>query len=213
MRVSPQITKHMRRPAEGRLRIHDPVLAEERAQECGKALRLGQMAEFAGETQPTPTKGPFQPCDEFAAEHAAEHLHWQEEAITRSNPVRAIRRQTSGRNRAMDMRMVQQVLPPRVQDAEEPDFRSEMFGVGSHFKERSRDGAEEQVVEEALVLKNERAQLAWQCKDDMEIRGCEEFPFTLFEPAVAGLRLALRAVAVTAGNGELSITCLMGSLF
>jgi len=33
------------------------------------------------------------------------------------------------------------------------------------------------------------------------------------EPALAGLALALGAMAIAAGNGELTITCLMGSLF
>ena len=38
--VSSQIKQHMHAAAEGRLRIYDPVLAIERAQEDGEALPL-----------------------------------------------------------------------------------------------------------------------------------------------------------------------------
>ena len=45
----------------------------------------------------------------------------------------------------------------------------------------------------------------------VEVRNFEEFPFARGEPALARLCLILRAMPVPAGNGELTITCLMGS--
>jgi hypothetical protein len=50
-------------------------------------------------------------------------------------------------------------------------------------------------------------------KDDMEVVGGEKFSLSRRHPPFAGLRLALRTVPVAARNGEISITCLMGSIF
>jgi hypothetical protein len=48
-------------------------------------------------------------------------------------------------------------------------------------------------------------------EDDVHVRHVEDLALARLQPALAGLRLALRAVPISAGNGELSITCLMES--
>jgi hypothetical protein len=47
----------------------------------------------------------------------------------------------------------------------------------------------------------------------VEILGIEKFRAAIFEPFGAGERLTLWAVAIGARNGEISITCVMGSFF
>ena len=42
----------------------------------------------------------------------------------------------------MDVGMKQQVLSPRVKNAEKTDLRSQMLGVAGHFAERFGDGPE-----------------------------------------------------------------------
>jgi hypothetical protein len=59
----------------------------------------------------------------------------------------------------------------------------------------------------------QRSQLMRQGEDHMNIWDREKFSLARGEPLVPGVGLTLRAMAVTARNGELSITCLMGSLF
>jgi len=49
-------------------------------------------------------------------------------------------------------------------------------------------------------------------KDHMDVARRQQFRATRLEPAVAGIALTLRATPITARNGELSITCLMGSI-
>ena len=49
-------------------------------------------------------------------------------------------------------------------------------------------------------------------KDDVEVREREQFAGARRDLAVARLRLALGTVAVAAGNGVSTITCLMGSV-
>ena len=50
-----------------------------------------------------------------------------------------------------------------------------------------------------------------QSKNGMDIACGQQFPFARLKPASARVALTSRAVPVSAGNGELSITCLMGS--
>jgi hypothetical protein len=47
----------------------------------------------------------------------------------------------------------------------------------------------------------------------MEILGVEKFGAAILNPFRAGQRLAFWAVAIAAGNGVISITCVMGSIF
>ena len=47
----------------------------------------------------------------------------------------------------------------------------------------------------------------------MDIARGEKFLTTRLEPTVASVGLTLWAVPITARNGELTITCLMGSFF
>ena len=48
---------------------------------------------------------------------------------------------------------------------------------------------------------------------DVEVRDAEEFFFSCGEPALRELGLALGTMPVPARNGDLPITCLMGSIF
>jgi hypothetical protein len=51
-----------------------------------------------------------------------------------------------------------------------------------------------------------------QSEDDMEVRHGQQFGGTRGQPPGTRVALAPGAVPVAARNGELSITCLMGSL-
>jgi hypothetical protein len=47
----------------------------------------------------------------------------------------------------------------------------------------------------------------------VEVLGVQKLGLASFEPLSPGKRLAFWAMAIAAGNGDLSITCVMGSLF
>ena len=91
-----------------------------------------------------------------------------------------------------------------MQDAEEPDLSTEMFGVPGDLEQKA--------VDFALVLQRQRSQLMRQGEDNMDVRYGQKIPAAGIEPAVTGVGLALWTMPVSARNGELSITCLMGSL-
>ena len=65
----------------------------------------------------------------------------------------------------MDMRMNFEFLAPGVQHAEEANLRAEMFRIACHFEKSFRTGAEQEIVEDLLVLQNQWRQSMGQCED------------------------------------------------
>jgi hypothetical protein len=57
------------------------------------------------------------------------------------------------------------------------------------------------------------ADLLGQGEHDMEVRYGQKLRLTLFQPSGARCSLALGTMPIAARNGELTITCLMGSIF
>ena len=86
-----------------------------------------------------------------------------------------------------------------------------MFGIASDFEQGLGTGTKQQAVEEPLVLQGEGRQPMREGEDEVGVRGGQDFPAARLDPTVAGVGLALGAVPIVAGNGEISITCLMGS--
>src|SRR5215471_4531013 len=99
----------------------------------------------------------------------------------------------------MYVRMMQQVLSPGVQHAEKADLGAEMSGIGGDFQQCGGTGAEQEAVEQLLVMKHERRQLMRKREDHMNVGNVQQFFLTRREPLVAGVALALRAMAIAAG--------------
>jgi hypothetical protein len=97
----------------------------------------------------------------------------------------------------MHVRMVQQILPPRVQDRDETDLRAQVFRVGGNRAQRRGAGAKQQIVEHLLVLVRERGNGLRKREDHMEILDLgQQFSLPVFEPLRAGERLALGTMAI-----------------
>ena len=106
-----------------------------------------------------------------------------------------------------------QLLTPGMQHAEEADLGPEMSRRASDFEQGFSTGTEQQAVEELLVLQGEGRQPMRESEDQVGVRGGQDFPAARLNPTVAGVGLALGTVSIAAANGELSISCLMGSFF
>ena len=107
--------------------------------------------------------------------------------------------ESSAWNDTVDMRMKQQVLTPRMQDAEEADLRAKVLRVSSDLSERLRYSTEQQTVEFDLVFQHKRVQLARQGEHDMEVRDRQKFALSGGNPTLTRLSLAFWAVAIPAG--------------
>ncbi len=93
--------------------------------------------------------------------------------------------------------MVQQGLAPGVQDGRDAQLHAET--VLAKLQQGLAGRGEQERIEGALVLPDERVEHMRQREDQVEVRHWQERVLLLFEPAVSGLALAERAMAVAAG--------------
>ena len=95
---------------------------------------------------------------ELAAEDLAECFNGQEESARRVDPSGTIEGKAAGGDDVVYVGMNLEVLSPRVEHTEEPDVRFQVPGVACQFEQRSGAGAEEQIVEQSLVLEDQSAE-------------------------------------------------------
>ena len=98
----------------------------------------------------------------------------------------------------MDMGMNFEFLTPRVQYAEEANFRTEVSGITRNFLKCFGTGAKQEIVEDLLVLQNQWPQAVGQCENDVHVAGRKKFSSTRSDPALPSGDLTLRAVAIAA---------------
>jgi hypothetical protein len=65
--------------------------------------------------------------------------------------------------------MVQQVLAPGVQHREETDLGTEMPWIGGDLQQRLGNGAEQQAVEQPLILPGQRRELFGHSEDHVAV--------------------------------------------
>src|SRR6516162_7478271 len=99
----------------------------------------------------------------------------------------------------MNVRMRLQGLSPGMQDAEEADLRSEMFGIGGYFQQGGRGGLEQEREENFFVLPHQGDQGVRHAEDEMKIVHRQQLLLTFREPLFAGMGLAFRTMPVPAG--------------
>ena len=102
----------------------------------------------------SPSRKALQAGDELAAKHSAQHFHREEKRVPEANPVFAVERETTAWDHAVDMRMMQKVLAPGMKHTQEADLGAEMFCVSRDLQQRGGTGAEQQVVDDLLVLQS-----------------------------------------------------------
>jgi hypothetical protein len=98
----------------------------------------------------------------------------------------------------MDMGMESKLLTPGVQHGEEAEFCAEVSRVASDFEKSFRTGAEQQIVDDFLILQDQWGELRRKCEDHMDVARREKFSLTCGDPAFAGRGLTLRAVSIAA---------------
>ena len=136
-------------------------------------------------------EGPLQTGNELAAEDATKHLDGEKKSGARFYPVGVIGRQPTGRNNAMDMGMESKLLTPGMQHGEETKFRAEVSRIASDFEKCFRTGAEQQIVDDFLILQDQWRELRRKREDHMDVARREKFSLTCGDPAFAGRGLTL----------------------
>src|ERR1700730_919284 len=98
----------------------------------------------------------------------------------------------------MDMGMDPELLIPGMQHGEEAEFRAEVFRIASDFEKCFCTGAEQQIVDDFLVLQSQWSKLRRKCEDHMDVARREKLSLTCRDPAFSGRGLTLRAVSIAA---------------
>src|SRR3984893_914196 len=123
------------------------------------------------------------------------------------DPLSAIGGETSRRDHAVEVRMMSSVLTPGMEDRKEPDLGSQMFGIGGYLQKGFRTGAEQEVIEDLLVLQRQWGELGRQIKDNVDMGDRQKFVRTSRDPLIASPALTLGAVSIAAavkGDGAIA---------
>jgi hypothetical protein len=99
----------------------------------------------------------------------------------------------------MDMGVDAELLIPRMQHAEETDLCAEQSRIARHFEESFSTGAEQEIVEDPLVLQDQWCQATGECEDNMKVTRGQELLLTGSDPAFPSPGLTLWAMPIPAG--------------
>src|SRR5258708_17720834 len=199
MGVTAQITEHMLWAPEWTFRIDHPVLSEQWSEPRSKGFRLSEELQVSMKGELAVMKGALERFVELSAKDVTEHLDGKKEIVSWFDPARVIGRQPTGWHHAMNMWVGREFLTPGMQNTEEADFCTEVFGIAGHFEESFCTGAKQEIVEDLLVLQDQRGQMTRKREDHMDVARWEKLLATCCEPAIASSCLTLRAVPISTG--------------
>src|SRR5271157_1407499 len=154
--------------------IDHPVMAEQLAEPGGKDLGLSELIQIAIEAELSFAAGALQGSYELTAKNPAQYLDGKKERVAGMDPVGVIQRESTGGDHAMDMGMMLEPLIPGVQHAEETDLGAQVPGIARHFEQGCGGGAEQQVVDDLLVLQGEWCQFPRQSENDVHVGGGQQ---------------------------------------
>jgi hypothetical protein len=109
------------------------------------------------------------------------------------------------------VRVLKEILAPGVKNTEDADLRAQVLGVGRDFQQGGGSGSEQEMIKLPRVVLRQEVEFVGNGEDHVKVRSGQQFLFPSGDPALARLGLTLGAVPIATRNGELSITCLMGS--
>ena len=93
-------------------------------------------------------------------------------------------------------RMMDQGLPPGVEDCKEADPGTKMVGISGNGPQRLGGRPEEEAIDDGLVLERDRRDRRGHGEDDVEVVHGEQVGPARLDPRGAGQRLTRRAVAI-----------------
>ena len=199
VRVAAKVVEDAGGSVEGRLGVDDPVSLAHGLEVAVEGGGLGERCEGAVKPQAALAEGAHEPPQKEGAEAPGENPDGQEKAGSAGDPAIALRDEAAAGDDAVEVGMEGEIRAPGVEHGEEADLGAEVPGVGRNLAQGAGRGAEEQVVQRALVLPGEGGDLGGEREDDVVVLAVEQFAATAGEPGVAGGALALGAVAVAAG--------------
>ena len=96
------------------------------------------------------------------------------------------------------MWVMQQVLPPRMQDRDKAKVSTKVFWISSNGAQCLGGGLEQDVVDHRLVLKRDGCNFLWDGEDHVEVFNRQTLSLAILKPLVTREGLALWAMASSA---------------
>src|SRR6202008_5203600 len=125
MRVAAQVFQDVLRPTERGLRVDDPLRTCGRRQVARELPRLQQRRQLVEKAQRLALVGAAKLGEEDSTEQPRQHAHRQEEARAAPYPALAVGAQPAARHDTVQVRVMEQVLTPGVEDGDEADLGTE----------------------------------------------------------------------------------------
>lgn len=185
MGVAAKVLQDLLRSAKGRLGVDDPVFVAKRSEVGTESARLAQRFLFPEELQLASLEKLLQGIQETVAEPGREDVDGEKETRTAGDPAIVIRAETAPGNDVVDVRMEEQVLTPGMQDAEETGVSAKMPCVATDGGEHIHADPEQQIVKQALIVKDQCVEFGGNGEDHMEVFDGQQLLQPLIEPAGA----------------------------
>src|SRR5216684_994768 len=128
MGVAADVVEYLLGTGKGRFRVHHPLRLPRRPLMIGKHLVIGQGLERTGKPELASVERVLQVSKEQTAEEARQHPDRQKEARPAGDPAGTVDREAAAGDNAMEMRMKDERLSPRVEHGEEPDLCAQVLG-------------------------------------------------------------------------------------
>ena len=206
--IAREIGEHGLGAGERRLGIDYEALLPDRGEMAQEEAAVGETGLRAEERKSSRLMEFEQPGEEQAAEERAQHPHRQEEGRTRRYPAPPVERDAAARHDHVDMGMVCHRRSPGVEHGGDGDAGAEVLHVTRDRHHRLRCRAEQQIVDDRLVVQGDVCDLGGQREDDMEVADRQQVGLALGQPGARGAALAFGTVPVAAANGERPLAAL-----
>src|ERR1700674_4183013 len=114
------------------------------------------------------------------------------------NPTLAVRRDAATLHDAVRVRVMLEVLPPRVQDGGDADVGTELLAIGGNDGQGLGRSLKQESIDLGLVLEGNRVDRARKPEHQVKIRDRQELGFARRKPCRRSRPLAFGAVPVAA---------------
>jgi hypothetical protein len=168
--VAGQILEHLSSAPEGRFGVDDPVFVLE----SGEDGLPGFGFEAPVDAKASGLGGAAEMSEEAGSEASTEDADRKEEASAGGDPARAIGRESTAGDDAVNVGVVVEALAPGVKERHEPDLRPEVLRIAGDLEQGLGDRPEEKPVEETPMAEGQRRKLPGQGEDDVEVADIQE---------------------------------------
>ncbi|MBV8920630.1 MAG: phage integrase N-terminal SAM-like domain-containing protein [Bradyrhizobium sp.] len=182
MGVTREIAQHLLGACERRLAIDHPLDAPQRGDEALERSLVGKPGMGVEERQLVGVVRLHEHRQHLAAEQTRQHVDVDEEVGACGDPSCAVEREPATRHDHVHVRMMGERRAPGVQHGRDTDPCAEALGISGDGERRLGRRLHQQVIDHALVLVGDVAQLARQRVHNVEVWHRQQLRFAVGQP-------------------------------